>query len=261
LFVWKFNFIFAREFLRRTQIFDGITDFRITKNLKMEREELISKISEKVGRTNVSEQTIGNFVDSFPLADGVEPTEDYIANVANFFGKSVSGNISLEAANAVKPLNEQIATLTEQIDKLKRQSTTSKGDDSLQEMMNTLNELKSANEELKSQFSALTTQQTQQQITAQIIQKMKDSKAQDEYVLRNTILKHGKIDTTKSVDELVKDLLKEYDTEFTACRGEGAVPRTTQLGGSSAESESIKKAREEYKQRLIRAGKLPKPQI
>ena len=81
----------------------------------MEREELISKISEKVGRTNVTEQTIGNFVDKFPLAEGTEPTEEYLANVADYFKTTVSGNISLEAANAVKPLNEQIAALKEQI--------------------------------------------------------------------------------------------------------------------------------------------------
>jgi regulator of replication initiation timing len=227
----------------------------------MEREELISKISEKVGRTNVTEQTIGNFVDKFPLAEGTEPTEEYLANVADYFKTTVSGNISLEAANAVKPLNEQIAALKEQIAKMQGTPPTPSKDTEIQQMMQTLNELKTANEELKNQFSSIMTKQTQQQMMEQVVAKMKEGKATDEYVLKNTLLKHGTIDTKKSVDELVKDLLKEYDTEFTACRGVGAVPRTTLKGGAVGDSEVVKRAREEYKQRLIRAGKLPKPQV
>lgn len=227
----------------------------------MEREELISKISGKVGRTNVTEQTIGNFVDKFPLAAGVEPTEEYIANVAEYFKTTVSGNISLEAANAVKPLNEQIASLKEQIAKLQGTPPDPSKNAEIQQMMQTLHELKTANEELKNQFSSITTKQTQQQLMEQVVAKMKEGDATDEYVLKNTLLKHGTLDAAKSIDELSKDLLKEYDAEFTACRGEGAAPRTANKGGVVVETEAAKSKREAYRQELIRAGKLPKPQI
>jgi hypothetical protein len=227
----------------------------------MEREELISKITEKVGRTNVSAQTIGGFVDSFPLADGVEPTDEYIANVATFLGKSVSGNISLEAANAVKPLNEKIASLNAEIAKLKANPLTPPEEGQLKVLLDNLNELKNANEDLKRRFDTLTTKQTEQQIREQVLQKMKDANADDDYVIKNTFLKHGTLDTKKDVDELTKDLLKEYDIEFTACRGKGAVPRTANKGGVTVDSESVKKAREDYRQSLIRAGKLPKPKV
>lgn len=227
----------------------------------MEREELISKISGKVGRTNVTEQTIGNFVDKFPLAEGVEPTEEYIANVAEYFKTTVSGNISLEAANAVKPLNEQIAGMKEQIAKLQGTQPDPSKNAEIQQMMQTLQELKTANEELKNQFSSITTKQTQQQLMEQVVAKMKEGDATDEYVLKNTLLKHGEIDTTKSVDDITKELLKEYDAEYTDCRGSGAVPRSATKGGVSNNSESVKNAREAYRKNLERRGKLPKPQV
>ena len=227
----------------------------------MEREELISKISGKVGRTNVTEQTIGNFVDKFPLAEGVEPTEEYIANVAEYFKTTVSGNISLEAANAVKPLNEQIASLKEQIAKLQGTPPDPSKNSVIQQMMQALQELKTANEELKTQFSSITTKQTQQQLMEQVVAKMKEGDATDEYVLKNTLLKHGEIDTTKSVDDITKELLKEYDAEYTDCRGAGAVPRSVTKGGVSNNSESVKNAREAYRKNLERRGKLPKPQV
>ena len=231
----------------------------------MEREELISKISEKVGRTNVTEQTIGNYVDTFPLPQGEEPTEEYITKVATYFSKTVSGNISLEAANAVKPLNEQIATLKEQIAKLKKDPTIKNepnGNETLNQLQQMLSELKTQNDELKNQFTSFNQKVTENELKKQVIEKLKEKNADDDYVLQNTFLKHGKLDTTKSVDELASTLTAEYDTEYKACRGKGAVPRSTGGGGGSmANSAAAKARREAYRQQLIRAGKLPKKEV
>ena len=231
----------------------------------MEREELISKISGKIGRTNVTEQTIGNYVDTFPLPQGEEPTDEYITKVANYFSKTISGNISLEAANAVKPLNEQIENLKEQIENLKKDTTIKKdqaGNEALTQLQQMLSELKTQNDEFKNQFTSLTAKQTEEDLKKQVIAKLKEKNADDEYVLQNTFIKHGKLDTSKSIDELVSTLTAEYDAEFTACRGKGAKPRSNSgIGGSSVDNSAAQAKREEYRQQLIKAGKIPKKEV
>ena len=59
----------------------------------MDSEKIISSIMERVGKTDVSRQTITMLMGLNPLGDGVEPDETYFSRMAEA-AKSVQGNIN-----------------------------------------------------------------------------------------------------------------------------------------------------------------------
>ncbi len=59
----------------------------------MDSEKIISSIMEKVGNTDVSQQTITMLMGLSPLAEGVEPDDAYFSKMADA-AKSVQGNIN-----------------------------------------------------------------------------------------------------------------------------------------------------------------------
>ena len=113
--------------------------------------------------------------------------------------------------------------------------------------------IKNENKELRERLDRQDQVKSQSELREKVIAGMKAKGVNDEYVLTTTLTKHGELDSKKSVDELVDSLLPVYDKEFSACRGNGAVPRTGQQQQQNTKNETLKR----FKERHQKAGDLP----
>lgn len=207
----------------------------------MEIEKIVSTVQEQIGNTDFSAQTIQKYVELNPVAEGQEPDEAYFTKAKDFFTglqgqfnhdfstKFTEAKKNLLTEDTFKNLSaEQLAEVKKLIDGVKPKDPP-KPDES--------EEVKT----LKAQIAALTERLDNGDAAKQkteLLQKvkaaMKEQKANDDYVLEKT-LEGADIDVKKSVEDLTKEFMAKYDSEYTKCRGYGAPPRQ---GGGSGEGET-----------------------
>lgn len=182
----------------------------------MEKEKILSTLTEKVGKTSFSQQTLEAYLDLNPLAEGAEPDDAYW-NKATAFITKMQGQFNADMASQVEDFKKNYKPET------KEQHVQEPGPNKeVEEMRKQLADLAKRLDEKESK-------QTQEQLMSQVKAEMKKQGANDEYVLKQT-LRGVTLDTKKSAADLAKELLTAYDSELTACRGKGAAPRN---GGAS----------------------------
>ena len=186
----------------------------------MEKEQILSTINERLGtegiKTDGFQRTFNAYIDANLPAEGTEPDEAYWTRHTTFL-KSLSGQFSHDVAEQVKLQMKNIPPAP-QPSKLEPQP-----DKEVEDLKQTVADLKKRLDEKDSQ-------QTQQQLMSQVKAEMKKQGATDDYVLNQT-LRGVTLDAKKSVADLAKEMLTAYDSEYTACRGKGAAPRSGNQGG------------------------------
>lgn len=219
-----------------------ICNYKLTQTQKkMEIEKIVSSVQEKVGNTDFSAQTIQKACELFPVAEGVEPDEAYFSKVADFV-KGMQGQYNHDFSVKFKEAKKNLLTedtfkdmSAEQIAEIKK----------LVEGVKPIDK-PVANEEveaLKEQIKLLTERlndgdkaKKQAELLQQVKLAMKEQKADDDYVLENT-LRGVEFDDSKSIEDLTQEYLAKYDAEYTKCRGAGALPRQGN-GGNGSQSET-----------------------
>lgn len=188
----------------------------------MEKEQILSTINEKLGQTSLSKRTISDYIDANLPAEGVEPDSTYWDKHTKIL-KSLGGNFSADVAAQVEDFkkNYKSSTVKEELHDDKRYAALEEKFDKL--MGNY--------EKLTEQLAKKESEQTQQQLMSKVKDAMVKAGAKDEYVLKQT-LRGVILDTKRSVEDITKELMTAYDSEFTACRGKGAAPRNGNSGGS-----------------------------
>lgn len=221
----------------------------------MEIEKIVSTVQERVGNTDFSTQTIQKYVELNPVADGQEPDEAYFTKAKEFLSAmqgQYNHDFSTKFTEAKKNLltedtfknmtTEQIAEVKKLIEGLKKEPPKPNEDE----------EVKALKEQIKQLTERLDNGDVARQ-KSELLQKvrtaMKEQKANDDYVLDNT-LRGVELDVTKSVEDLAKEQLVRYDAEYLRCRGAGAPPRQSEGGGSAGESWLDRK----FKQKAAKEG-------
>lgn len=208
----------------------------------MEIEKIVSTVQEKVGNTDFSAQTIQKYVELNPVAEGQEPDEAYFTKAVTFlqgmqgqFNHDFSTKFSEAKKNLLtedtfKNLSaEQLADVKRLIEGLKPDVKTEPQES--EEVKALKAEIAKLTERLDNGDKA----KQQYELLQKVRAAMKEQKANDDYVLDNT-LRGAEIDITKSVEDLTKEYLTKYDAEYLKCRGEGAPPRAGGGGGGQEET-------------------------
>ncbi len=185
----------------------------------MEKEKILSTLTEKVGKTSFSPQTLEAYVDLNPLAEGAEPDDAYWNKAIAFINK-MQGQFNADMASQVEDFKKNYKPETKE-----QHTQNPEPNKEVEEMRKQLAELTKRLDEKESK-------QTQEQLMSQVKAEMKKQGATDEYVLKQT-LRGVTLDPKKSVADLTKELLNAYDSELTACRGKGAAPRNGGTSGGS----------------------------
>lgn len=211
----------------------------------MEIEKIVSTVQEKLGNTDFSAQTIQKYVELNPVVEGQEPDEAYFTRAKDFFvgmqgqfnhdfsTKFAEAKKNLLSEDTFKNLSaEQLAEVKKLIESVKPVEKPIDSPDvaALKEQIKQLTDRLDNGDKAKQQAELL-----QKVRTA-----MKEQKANDDYVLDNT-LKGVELDTTKSVEDLTKEYLAKYDAEYTKCRGGGVPPRQAVSQSGEAKTELDKR--------------------
>lgn len=173
----------------------------------MEQEKILSTLSEKLGETSFSPQTLQTYVELNPIAEGSEPDEAYWNKAVNFL-KGMQGQY-----------NHDVAT---RVEDFKKNYKPQKNDDELEKKL----------KELEARLDAEDSKKVQADLLKKVTAAMKAKQANDDYVLSKT-LQGVTFDTKKTVDELVTEFLPKYDAEYKACRGYSTAPRTSDGSGGT----------------------------
>lgn len=74
----------------------------------MEQEKILSTLSEKLGETSFSPQTLQKYVELCPVAEGSEPDEAYWNKAVNFL-KGMQGQYNHDVATKVEDFKKTIS--------------------------------------------------------------------------------------------------------------------------------------------------------
>lgn len=211
----------------------------------MEKEQILSEITTRIGKTSLSQRTLTDYVNRNLPSEGTEPDDAFWEKHVGFL-KSLDGNFSHDVSTQVEEFKKNYKPNQQQANE-----TTQEGKDN--EVLELLKGIKNENKELRERLDRQDQAKSQSELREKVIAGMKAKGVNDEYVLNTTLTKYGELDSKKSVDELVESILPVYDKEYSACRGNGAVPRTGQQQQQNTKNETLKR----FKERHQKAGDLP----
>ena len=211
----------------------------------MEKEQILSEITTRIGKTSLSQRTLTDYVNRNLPSEGTEPDDAFWEKHVGFL-KSLDGNFSHDVSTQVEEFKKNYKPNQQQANE-----TTQEGKDN--EVLELLKGIKNENKELRERLDRQDQAKNQSELREKVIAGMKAKGVNDEYVLNTTLTKYGELDSKKSVDELVESILPVYDKEYSACRGNGAVPRTGQQQQQNTKNETLKR----FKERHQKAGDLP----
>jgi len=196
----------------------------------MEQEQILSTLTEKLGQTSFSSQSLSKYVECNLPASGTEPDDSYWEKHVSIL-KTFQGQFNHDVAEKV---TEQANAKFEEY---KKNWTPPADPDSCGGQAGTP-ELTTLKEELSKIQARLNSQEqkhVQEELVKQVRSEMRKQNAKDDYVLSKT-LDGITLDSAKSLSELTSEMLSRYDAEYKACRGDGAAPRTAQPGGGGNSS-------------------------
>lgn len=211
----------------------------------MEKELLISKLKEKIGSTNVSDKTIGAYVEALmtTITNDEIVNDTFLENHASVV-KVMGGQISHDASVEINKYKEQ-----NKIDDKGKNKI-----EGLETIQSMLEEIKRDNSTLKERLDKKDSDSLKADLVKKVIEGMKAKGANDAYVLKKA-MQGVDIDVNKSVSELVETYLPLYDAEFKEARGNGEPPRSSSGGGGGNED-----ILDEYFSQKIAEGKFPAKQ-
>ena len=211
----------------------------------MEKEQILSTFKEKVGQTSLSEKTISDYINANLPAEGTEPDEAYWERHTTFF-KSLNGNYSADVAKQVNDFKKNYKPET------KEDPNKGKGEGEKSDLEKRLEQLENAQKESARNASA-------NALRSEVSAKGKSLKVANEAIWEDAV-KAVQIGENDSADDVTAKAKKEYERMLKRYHGEGVSPygNSGRQGASKEAEEEAKAKREAFKERMRRAGKLPK---
>ena len=212
--------------------------------MKMEKEQILSKLNEQLGKTSLSPRTINDYVGNNMPAEGSE--FDFERHVKIL--KSLNGNFSADVA----------AQVTAQVEDFKKNykpatSTTEthpKGEES--DLLKRIEQLENRLAESAKNASAST-------LRSEATAKGKSLKVVNEAIWEDAV-KAVQIGDNDSADDVTAKAKREYEKMLKRYYGEGTAPygSSGRQGASKEAEKEMADRREAFKAKMRRSGKLPK---
>ena len=194
----------------------------------MEKETLLTGFKSIIGDPDergdykdlgITSKTLDAYLTALSATTGDEVAENFYQSHAEVL-KSMGGQLRHEKADFVKNYKPK-ATQPNEGDDVKPEPDT--------RIETQIAELIAENKKLRERFEEAEAANAQKQMLRKVREEMRRQHADDEYVLSKT-LTGVTFDLEKSVEDNATELLKNYDKELSACRGDGATPRATSSG-------------------------------
>ena len=212
----------------------------------MDKEQILSTFKEKVGQTSLSEKTISDYINANLPVEGTEPDEAYWERHTTFF-KSLNGNYSADVAKQVNDFKKNYKPQT-------KSNSEDKGDNKGEK-----NDLEKRLEQLEASWKESSRKNAANSLRTEVSAKGKSLKVANNVIWEDAV-KAVEIGEKDSADDVTAKAKKEYERLLKRYYGEGTAPygNSGRMGASKEAEEAAKAKREAFKEKMRRAGKLPK---
>lgn len=213
----------------------------------MTKEELLAKISEKLGKTSLSERTLNSYTENIlkTVNDDSQINDVFLESHVGIL-KSVEGQLSHDIAEGLKNKpNEQSEAI---------KPKPSPSDDSIKKILEMISEVKSENSKLRERLDNEKTLKDEQQYKQAVSDAVKGKGIKNVYILKQ-VMARKKFDVNKPVEEAVKETLEDYDAEYKDCFGSGGAPR--EVNNGLGDDEITKKSLDAFFEKKASEGKFP----
>lgn len=229
----------------------------------MEAEKIISTLKEKVGTTDFSDRTIGVYVENNPLAEGVEPDEEYFKKGVTFL-KSLQGQYNADFSSKLNAKVEEFKK-NYKPETLVKPETKGGSETDIEARLKAFQEAQDAKiKEFEKKYAEKEKAIEQKSYVAQLESAFKskletEGLIYDSIYFENIIHKNGEFDTTKPISEAIKGVSEKYDKMFKdrnrSITSNSFMPnfQTEVKPGAGGKSPA-----ELFKERQIAQGRLPK---
>lgn len=229
----------------------------------MEAEKIISTLKEKVGTTDFSDRTIGVYVENNPLAEGVEPDEEYFKKGVTFL-KSLQGQYNADFSSKLNAKVEEFKK-NYKPETLVKPETKGGSETDIEARLKAIQEAQDAKiKEFEKKYAEKEKAVEQKSYVAQLESAFKtkletEGLIYDSIYFENIIHKNGEFDTTKPISEAIKGVSEKYDKMFKdrnrSITSNSFMPnfQTEVKPGAGGKSPA-----ELFKERQIAQGRLPK---
>ena len=213
----------------------------------MEKEQILSTINEKLTaqgiKTEPFQRTFGDYLNENLPAEGTEPDDAYFDKHVRVL-KSLAGQYSHDFATAVEDFKKNY--------KPKTSTTETQQKDGENDLLKRIEQLEGKIAENAKNASANT-------LRAEAAAKGKSLKVANEAIWEDAV-KAVQIGDDDSADDVTAKAKKEYERMLRRYYGEGTAPygSSGRLGASKEAEQQAKERREAFKEKMRRAGKLPK---
>lgn len=220
----------------------------------MELEKIISTVLEKVGKTDVSQETVKTLISLKPVPDGEEPDDQYFNDIAKAV-KSVQGNVN---SVFTSKLNEQVeAKVNEYKEKHPehKEKPKTKPEKEDEDIPQWAREMKAAFEAERDERQKEKAERDKKNLLDSVAQGLKDKFAKSDMEVNQFFLKSAlhELDIPEK-DADVDTLVSEAEKIYVRNQKEAGVtdfPRSGNGGGGRPEDDShmwddIKKRRARY---------------
>lgn len=209
----------------------------------MEKETLLSTLTEKLGETPLSQRTLTAYIDENLPAKGTEPDEAYWEKHTKFL-KSLTGNYRADVAAGLEVAKRS----------LQQQSSTTEtqqnggGPDLLKRI-----------EQLEGKLAENAKNASASTLRAEATAKGKSLKVANEAIWEDAV-KAVQIGDNDSADDVTDKAKKEYEKMLKRYYGEGTAPygNSGRQGASKEAEEQAKGKREALRAKMQARGRLPK---
>lgn len=211
----------------------------------MTKEELLEKLTARVGKTSLSERTLSAYAENtLKLVGDDSKVDDAFLEAHASILKTMEGQLSHEISSGIEKWKEG--------NNLKKED----GEDGTNEILELMKQIREDNAALKARLDEADKKQGQKDYKAKLMSEMRSKGAENEYILKQTI-GQKEFDTAKSVEDAVEESLKAYDANYKSCFGDGATPRGNSGNGTDG-NDTGSKALDAFFDRKAAEGKFPK---
>lgn len=211
----------------------------------MTKEELLEKLTAKVGKTSLSERTLSAYAENtLKLVGDDSKVDDAFLEAHASILKTMEGQLSHEISSGIEKWKEG--------NNLKKEG----GEEHTNELLELMKQIREENAAMKARLDEADKKQGQKDYKAKLVAKMRSKGAENEYILKQT-LGQKEFDTAKSVEDAVEEILKAYDANYKSCFGDGATPRGNSGNGTDG-NDTGSKALDAFFDRKAAEGKFPK---
>lgn len=218
----------------------------------MEKEQILSELTTRLGQTSLSSQTLMKYIDLNPLEEGSEPDDTYF-NKATEFLQGLQGQYNHDVATQVEDFKKNYkpqpipddakgepneGTLAAKLKKMEEELLQLKGEKEAEKRAASINELKA---------------ESKSQLKSQIENGGKNI-CNDEIL--GIAISDVEITDGMKVEDIVNCAKRNYEKRYKAIFGDGASPSINQFADNG--EEQAKSRREAFKELMKSRGKLPK---